>query len=342
MTAATDESGRYYYRHQLDPNQITIVQEEPLTTRSYVHKLISLQVFSACVLVLSAVLQAVAIATNDWFVRNVNEFIPTSKGGLWNYCYVSNSISYSGQFSCMRYENLPNFFVFVTSRLYDSRILLVCSCGFCALLICVEFFGVFSLIAAEKRGDLFDSIVAKRSSRLRADKTQDEYIYPSPGKTKSKARQSSKVIGLNQDEAATNSARFTTSIIVNANPELYPTYRTIKPTGYFAYLAIALITMVGSVMDFVLKVSGFALFDAYVNGLLSFNSVFLAYRSYSYWMMIVAMGLLVFFWLFKVFSTRYVVNLTKRLLQARDQLGESQYRTGYDPHFNVYRPAGEC
>ena len=296
-------------------------KDAPITsTRLYIKRLTNLQIFSICIIFLAAALQAIAIGTNDWFVLNVNEYIPTSKGGLWNYCYIATN-GYIGQFTCLKYEELPNYAIFINSRLYDSRVLLLCSCGFCFLLMVIEIFGILCLCLAETRGDLIDSFVARRSARFRMEKQRPtELMYPSSPRVKSKSQNSSKIVG-NNDET-TNSARFTTSIIVNANPEQAEYYQTIKPTGYFAFLAIALITLVGSVMDFVLKVSGFALFDAYISRLLQFNTVFIAYRSYSYWMMVVSIALIFFFWLFKIFSTRYVINLTKKLIKERETFNE--------------------
>lgn len=273
------------------------------------------------------------------FNVKVNEFIPTSKGGLWQYCYLSSSGLF-GQFTCLKYEELPNFAVFLNSRLFDSRILLICSCGFCFFLVLIEVFGILCLCFAETRGDLIDSFVARRSARFRSDRVPADFVFPASPKIKTRTEQSSKILraGANGDEV-TNSARFTTSIIVNGNSDQLDKYHTVKPTGYFAYLAIALITLVGSVMDFVLKVSGFALFDAYVNRLLSFNTVFLAYRSYSYWMMVVSMVLLLF-WLFKVFSTRYIINLTRKLIETRAKLTSytnNNFQSEYE--FDPFKPS---
>ncbi len=292
-----------------------------ITTAVFVSRLTGMQVFSALIILMASILQVVSILTTDWFVLNVNEYIPTSKGGLWNYCYISSSNfnGLVGQYSCLKYEELPNFAVFINSRLYDSRILLVCSCGFSALILIIEIFGILALCLAERKVDMFDSFVANRSNRYRNNQTE--------------TRPKSVKENTELDET-TNSARFTTSIIVNANlnertydnNNLNDTIHShsSKPTGYYAYLAIALITLVGSVMDFVLKVSGFALFDSYIQNLLKFNTVFLAYRSFSYWMMVTSIGLMVLFWLFKVFSTRYVINLTKQLIKNRELLFSKQ------------------
>jgi len=304
----------YYYSEQKTNSSNKSSSERSLddtmNPRLFIKRLIGLQVFSTSILFLVACLQGIAIGTNDWFVLNVNEYIPTAKGGLWFYCYIAAN-NYLGQYSCLKYEQLPNYAIFINSRLYDSRILLICSSGFCFIILVIEIFGIVCLIMANRRGDIIDSFVARRSSRWRLEKQPNEFLYPPTPKMRSKATQSSKLNGI---EELTNSARFTTSIVINANNELTETYRTIKPTGYFAYLAISLVSLVGSVMDFVLKVSGFALFDAYIARLLLSNTVFLAFRSYSYWMMVASIVLTIIFWLFKVFSTRYVVNLTKKLL----------------------------
>jgi hypothetical protein len=373
-----------------------------MTANKYINRLTSIQVFSFFILFLSVALQALAINTSDWFVLNVNEYIPTSKGGLWNYCYITGTVGFLGQhsqYSCLKYEELPNFAIFVNSRLYDSRILLICSCGFCVILICIELFGLVCIclssgsrldsssgsglhfssrsLSSNRKRDNLDSCVATHHNTNRCKKmiyydkeSLTRVPMPTPPLTSINCKQQQKqkvkqisqkkmsknskgsirtmiyddnnnnkrtMIKLNEqksnrnpnehdNDTITNSARFTTSIVVNANnynnnhndhsdknKGVDPSRMVVKPSGYFAFMAIALITLVGSVMDFVLKVSGFALFDSYINNLLSFNTVFLAYRSYSYWCMIVSIGLLLFFWLFKVFSTRYIINVTKQM-----------------------------
>ena len=310
----------YYFRNELSPSQ---TQMEFITTRTYLNRLTVLQSFSTSIIFLASLIQVIAIGLTEWFVLNVNEYIPTSKGGLWQYCYIS-SVGVIGDFSCSRYEELPNFAVFVNSRLYDSRILLLCSTGFCFLILLIEIFGILCLTLAESRGDIIDNIVAKNSNVFRTEEKKP--ATPESPKVKIKSHQSSKVIG----QEDTNSARFTTSIIVNTSPHHNGYFRTVKPTGYFAYVSIALVSLVGSVMEFILKVSGFALFDAYINKLLSLNTVFIAYRSYSYWMVIISMGLVVFFWIFKVFTTRYVINLTKNLVEPRPLVIPSVYTDSAD------------
>lgn len=47
--------------------------------------------------------------------------------------------------------------------------------------------------------------------------------------------------------------------------------------------------------------------------------MFLAYKSYSYWLMIASMTLSVAFWIFKVFSTRHVINLTKNVYEHKQK-----------------------
>jgi hypothetical protein len=290
-----------------------------MTKKLFINRLKYLQLFSTLLICITALLQGAAIATNEWFVLNVNEFIPTSKGGLWYYCYIATS-NLKGQFSCSKYEELPNFAIFVNSRLYDSRILLVCSCGFCFILIVIEVFGVLCLCLAETKGDLVGYLLTRRSKKWQTmnsySQNNDYHKKMASASTKAKLQQhSAKLNGrpILGDEMI-DSARFTTSIVVNSLETNNELDHVVKPSGYYAYLAIALITLVGSVMDFVLKVSGFALFDSYIDRLLSFNHVFLTYRSYSYWMMIISIILLLFFWIFKVFSTRHVINLTKKLV----------------------------
>lgn len=295
-----------------------------ITSKTFLKRLITLQIVSTCIMFLAVVLQGVAIGTSDWFVLNVNEYIPTSKGGLWFYCYVSPNAPATGQLTCVKYEDLPNFSVFVNSRLYDSRVLLLCSCGFCVLLVIIEIVGVIVLCMAGSRRDVLDSYVAKKSSRFRmmdkepldvnfsrSPRNMQVKNYPSGDSTRQYD---------DDDDMTNNSARFTTSIVINADAKTKETYKTIRPTGYFAYLAVSLITLVGSVMDFVLKVSGFALFDSYINNLLSFNISFLSYRSYSYWFMVVSLVLTIIFWLYKVFSTKYVISMTEKLIGTKQSI----------------------
>jgi hypothetical protein len=85
MTEITDPSEyNYYYRHQLEPYQITRATKT-LTTKIYLNRLIKLQSISTLILFSSIILQAIAISTSDWFVLNVNEYVQSAKGGLW-YC----------------------------------------------------------------------------------------------------------------------------------------------------------------------------------------------------------------------------------------------------------------
>ena len=318
----------------LDPIQhrrSVLEVKRTLTLKAYLKQLKCLQLVGLLLVLLLSVLQAIALATNDWFVLNVNEYIPTSKGGLWYYCYIATNNA-MGHFSCLKYEELPNLAVFISSRLYDSRILLLCSCGFSLLLVAIELFGLVCLsmaAAAEKKGnnrsvDLLDAMVARTSSRWRYQPNQlKQHSQPS---VVTQSHEKSKVFGGGEDskQLTSNSAKFTTSIVLNANQPLSAAaqsgVRTIKPTGYFAYMTMALVAAVAAFMDFVLCVCGFALFDAYVSKLLSYSHVFLAYRSFSYWLMIVAMLLLALFWLFKLFSSRYVITLTKRYVRLCEEM----------------------
>lgn len=328
----SDDTNVYYYRDSLSPTQ-SLNPSQFITTREYLTRLTIMQSFSTFIIFLASLIQAIAIGMTEWFVLNVNEYIPTSKGGLWEYCYIS-SVGIIGDYRCSRYEELPNFAVFVNRRLYDSRILLLCSTGFCFLILLIEVFGILCLTLAESRGDIIDTIVAQNSNLFRY---KERPIVPESPNLKIKSHQSSKILG-NEDN---NSARFTTSIIVNANINQSGMYRTVKPTGYFAFLSIALVSVVGSIMEFILKVSGFALFDAYVNQLLSLNTVFISYRSFSYWMVIISMGLIVVFWLFKVVATRYIITLTRNLIEPRPILIPSIYTQSADmgTKYNQYLPS---
>ena len=60
--------------------------------------------------------------------------------------------------------------------------------------------------------------------------------------------------------------------------------------------------------------------------------VFMAFRSYSYWLMIVSLIMTVVFWLYKVFSTKHVIELTKKLYKSNSQknvLNKCSYFNGY-------------
>jgi hypothetical protein len=349
--------------HVVHPQMI--IKPSPLQPRSlalssalkaYLNRLTSLQSLSTVIIFVAAFLQAVAIGTSDWFVLNVNEYIPLSRGGLWFYCYVSGrSGSMTGQFNCAKYENLPNFSVFINSRLYDSRVLLLCSSGFCLLLLIIEVVGIVILCLAEKRGDPFDSFVQARRQRTRHQQQQGavnssgrNINYTIPRVVPLKSMFSNDRVGDMGD--ISNSARFTTSIVINTTDMTGPMMskpnesspaavanKTARPAGYFAYLAISLITLVGSVMDFVLKVSGFALFDSYINNLLMFNRVFHSYRSYSYWLMVISLLFTVFFWLFKVFSTRHVISLTKQLIETTSRMPATTPNLNYAKTSNNHK-----
>lgn len=179
-----------------------------LSKGQYRRRMRALQTFSVLLITAVSLFQSLAMTTASWFVLNVNEYIPTARGGLWYYCYVSTgAVLTPGEYVCLRYEELPNFAVFINSRLYDSRVILMCSCGFCLLILTIEIVGLLILCCFS-----------------------------------------------------------------NSNESLTHVNSDIKPSGYFTYLAVSLITLVGSVMDFVLKVSGFALFDSYMTNLLSLNT----------------------------------------------------------------------
>ena len=115
------------------------------TTNNYLNKLVYLHGFALSILLISSSLKLVSITTNEWYVLNVNEYIPISKGGLWSYCFIATT-GYHEQFTCMKYEELPNFAVFINQRLYTSRILLLCSTGFLGLLSLMEIIGRYYIL----------------------------------------------------------------------------------------------------------------------------------------------------------------------------------------------------
>lgn len=199
-----------------------VFRSDLMSIRQYSSRLKTLQLIGAVLIGICALLQAISMATTDWYVLNVNEYIPTAKGGLWVYCYIATgSVVTPGPYTCQSYEELPNYSVFVNSRLYDSRVMLICSAGFCLLILTIETVGTLILCCFRKPAM----------------------------------------------ERPTLETR-----MVDGGGNFGKSSVFLRPPGYFTYLAISLIALVGSVMDFVLKVSGFALFDSYVSNLLSFNT----------------------------------------------------------------------
>ena len=89
-----------------DLNLSVIGDSYPQTSRNFTNRLMSIQVLSLFIMITSGALQAIAIATSDWYILNVNEYIPMAKGGLWLYCYVT-STDVLGRYRCSTYENLP-------------------------------------------------------------------------------------------------------------------------------------------------------------------------------------------------------------------------------------------
>jgi hypothetical protein len=306
------------YIYQPQPQQLSSTSQI-LTTKTYVQRLATMQAFSTCLIILSVGFQVVAVATNDWFVLNLNEYIPTSKGGLFNYCYITSSGNpgfygqYIGQFNCMKYEDLPNYAIFVNSLLYDSRILMLCACGFGGLILFLELFGCFCLCCVEAKKDKFDMQLANAAA-LRNGSPR----YPVDGPNTS-------------NSALTDSAaRFTSSIVINNNgsPDREASLlRQVKPVGYFTYLVCAAIGLVGAFMEFALKISGFGLFNTYLYRLLEMNTIFLAYRSYSYWFMVASIVIGAFYWLFKIFSLNHVKKLTRDLIAQRERKATNYFNS---------------
>jgi hypothetical protein len=294
MTSPVDKRV-YFFRHQLDSDQLPANVTSLLTKRYYISQLIIMHITAGCIILLSGLLQLVSIFTTEWYVLNVNEFIPTAKGGLWTYCFIG-SHGNNEKYTCMRYEELPNFSLFVNQRLHDSRILLVCSCGFTFFLLLIELFSLLYLLSVNKGDDKFDMILA--NCRRPKHQLQEHKI---------------KRLGLDEN-LSNNSTRFTSSFVLNENhsadktdmidEQINELYDSIlrKPDGYAAFLASSLINSIGGFMDFVLKVAGFSVFDSYIKYLLSYNTVFLTYRSYSYWFLVVSICIHFFYWLFKVIS----------------------------------------
>jgi hypothetical protein len=121
------------------------------TIKDYTNRLILLQVISSVLLLFINCLQGIAIFTSNWFVLNINDDFPTAKGGLWNYCYIESPTTgaIEGEFyyyKCIKYEELPNYFVFINNRLYDSRVMLICSFSFGILLMVIETLGIVILL----------------------------------------------------------------------------------------------------------------------------------------------------------------------------------------------------
>ncbi len=142
MTKKTHPNHDFNRNQNIDtPNIPRISTISPsFTSKDYLFKLFYLHAIGLSIILLASALQAIAMLTNDWYVLNVNEYIPTSKGGLWSYCFVS-STGFLDQYTCMTYEELPNFAVFVNERLYTSRILLLCNAGFLVIVLFIETLG---------------------------------------------------------------------------------------------------------------------------------------------------------------------------------------------------------
>lgn len=315
MNGVNDIDDYCYYRHPLNINYMPAVVNQ-LTGKIYLNKLVKLQIINTLILFSSIVMQAIAIATNDWFVLNVNEYVQTARGGLWYYCYLTTTGAPT-QLNCYLYEKLPNFFVFANDRLFDSRTLLLCSCGFLFILILIEISSVCVLRISETRECNFCEKFLYQSSP-RKFHLLSESRGETPMQTSTpKLKAYKKSINMNKRESNDIDDEFNVDIDFNQNQShtRRKNRENNKPNGYFAFLATSLLTMVGSVMEFILKVAGFSLFDSYINRLLSFNRVFMAYRSWSYWLMCGSMVFMLAYWIFKVIATRYVVSLTKTLIK---------------------------
>lgn len=267
-----------------------------ITKRYYIKKIIWSHLVAFFFIALSGALQITAILTPDWYVLNVNEYIPTSKGGLWNYCFIG-SPGHNSKYTCLRYEDLPNFALFINQRLHDSRILLVSSCGFTFFLICIEILSVVFMLTLNKDNDKFDIFVSN-------------YRLPTP---QLEAHRHSRKSLL--DSSSSNLTRFTSSIIINGrssaliatnkvDEQINELYNLIskKPDGYMVFLGSSLLNSIGGFMDFVLKISGFCMFDSYIKYILSYNTVFLAFRSFGYWFVVVSIILHFIYWIFKIIS----------------------------------------
>lgn len=276
-----------------------------ITKRFYIKKILLCHLIAFLVIATSAGLQIAAIFTTEWYVLNVNEYIPTSKGGLWQYCFIG-STGHNSQYTCMRYEELPNFALFINQRLHDSRILLVSSCGFTFFLLAIEILSIIFMLTLNKDNDKFDKFVS--NFRLPINRLEEH-----------KNSRKSLI-----DSGSSDSTRFTSSIIINGNSSALITTNKIdeqinelyalvskKPDGYMIFIASSLLNSIGGFMDFVLKISGFSMFDSYIKYILSYNTVFLAYRSFSYWFVVVSIILHFIYWIFKILSSKIKFNLIR-------------------------------
>jgi hypothetical protein len=293
----------HYFRDPFSiPSEAPTLPEQ-LNLKAYLSKLAKLQFVSILILLMSIILQAVAVATNDWFILNINEYVQTAKGGLWLYCYMTTS-KQAGTLDCFKYEELPNYYVFANDRLFDSRVLLLCSSGFLLLLLCIDIFGFVSLSICGKRGcDVCDALIRQRSAKVKLN-----------GRNMSASTQVLKGNDYSIDILSNRS--FRTEINEMNQSQSNAKKVSLKPVGYFTFTAITIATIVGCIMEFILKLAGFLLFDAYINQLLSFNKVFQAYRSWSYWAMIGAIVFMVVYFIFKLVTSRYASALTKQLVNA--------------------------
>lgn len=268
----------YYYNYQYQNPQLAlqlIKPEKPLTKKRYLKKIIKIQSINFLILLLISAIQVFALWTNDWFVLNVNEYVQTAKGGLWKYCYLTSS-NVVGSLDCFAYEDLPNFFVFAKDRLYDSRVFLLCSSGFLGLLLVIELLAIFFLSCSNfKCCGSCDAFLAQRARKIRFISNFVAGDSSSPQLSLKMYKPNATSSFVITDQPSKNV--YDTGQLEDSSQKLH------KPTGYFMFLAFSLVTTIGSVLEFVLKTAGFAFFDGYINEILSFNQVFMAFRSYSYW-----------------------------------------------------------
>ncbi len=295
MSSIADKSF-YYFRHQLDPSQLPSNVTSLLTKRYYIKKLIFLHIFGSCIILLSGILQLLSIFTTEWYILNVNEYIPTSKGGLWTYCFIGTSGD-NAKYTCMRYEELPNFALFVNQRLHDSRILLVCSCGFTFFLLCIEMCSLLYVLLVNKNDDKFDMLL--NHCRLPNNKSDDSKKTQKISDSSTRFTTSSLVI--NGKVLANNATKINEQI-----DELYDLILK-NPDGYMSFLACSIVNLIGGFMDFILKIAGFTMFDSYIKYLLSYNTVFLTYRSYSYWFFVVSICIHSVYWFYKIASSKNLI-----------------------------------
>ena len=109
-------------------------------------------------------------------------------------------------------------------------------------------------------------------------------------------------------------------IQMTSTPTMQPAvaHRRQHQPHYVIHLSTALVNIVSSIMALLLDTFGFVIFNTYVNDLLKWNTIFLAFKSYSYWLMLASICLVFIYLIFKAFVVHRVASSLKH--REPDQL----------------------